>query len=264
MVTLIQALLIGLVAAATRLDDLILGECKLREPIITGFLVGLILGDVEKGLIIGAQLQLMWMGATGIGATAQLDIGTGGTVGAAVAIATGTGVESAIMFGVPISILVQFLNTLLQTAYSGAMLVADKQIERLNTMGLRAILWGCAGFTMFLYFLLVFLLMFVGGDLIDSIANGLPAWASAGLNGVAAILPALGFALLMNIIMDKSLVPYFILGFVPCAFVGFDLNMLGMAAVAVAIALIIFQIRNERASASPATAVASSDDEWED
>ena len=47
------------------------------------------------------------------------------------------------------------------------------------------------------------------------------------------------------------------------AFVGFDINMVGMAAVAVAIALIIWQLRSEQAAAAPQVAAAS-DDEWED
>ena len=84
--SLLQAILIGCVAALTQLEGGWLGECKLREPIVTGFLVGLILGDVKQGLMIGATLQLMWMGATGIGPTAQLDIGTGGPNGTAVAL----------------------------------------------------------------------------------------------------------------------------------------------------------------------------------
>ena len=82
--TFIQALLIGLIAGLTVLDGNWLGEAKFREPVVTGFLVGLALGDVTKGLKVGAELQLLWMGATGIGPTAQLDIGTGGTIGAAV------------------------------------------------------------------------------------------------------------------------------------------------------------------------------------
>ena len=71
MITLWQAVLIALVAVLTELDGNIFGENKMREPIVTGFLVGLILGDVTKGLMLGAQMQLMWMGATAIGPTAS-------------------------------------------------------------------------------------------------------------------------------------------------------------------------------------------------
>lgn len=272
MITLWQSVLIGLVVVATQLDGQVLGECKLREPIVTGFLVGLILGDVSKGLIIGSQMQLMWMGATAIGPTAGLDIGTGGTIGVAVALSTNTGVESAIMFGVPVSVIMQFVNTLLMALFSGAMAMADREVEKLNFRGLAAIHWGCTALLAFMYWLLTFMLMYFGSGLIDGIVNGLPDWVSNGLNGVAALLPALGFALLMKIIMNGSLWPYFIIGFVPAAFVGKDLNMVGMAAVAVAIALIIFQVRTGQgtvAVAAPAIAASdttdiASDDEWED
>lgn len=263
MITLWQAVLIALVAVLTELDGNIFGENKMREPIVTGFLVGLILGDVQKGLMLGAQMQLMWMGATAIGPTAGLDIGTGGTVGAAVAISTGTGLESAIMFGVPVSVIMQFVNTLIMAAYSGVMLEADKAIDQLKLGKLAGLHWLCVFISALKTFTLIFMLMFLGGDLIDAIVSGLPAWASNGLNGIAALLPCLGFALLMSIIMDGSLWAYFILGFVPAAFVGFDLNMVGMAAIAVAIALIIWEVRTGHGDASvqPATA---SDDEWED
>ena len=57
--TFIQALLIGLIAGLTVLDGNWLGEAKFREPVVTGFLVGLALGDVTKGLKVGAELQLL-------------------------------------------------------------------------------------------------------------------------------------------------------------------------------------------------------------
>lgn len=270
MITLWQAALIGLVVVLTQLDGQVFGECKFREPVVTGFLVGLIMGDVPKGLMIGAQMQLMWMGATAIGPTAGLDVGSGGTIGAAVAIATNSGIESAIMFGVPVSVIMQFVSTLLMTLFSGAMAMADKEVESLNFKRLSLIHWGCTGLIAVMYWLLTFILMYFGAGVIDSIVSGLPEWVSNGLNGVAALLPALGFALLMKIIMNGSMWPYFILGFVPAAFVGFDLNMVGMAAVAVAIALIVFQLRSSGGIvAAPATAPAAqadiaSDDEWED
>ncbi len=261
--SLIQAILIGCVAALTQLEGGWLGECKLREPIVTGFLVGLILGDVKQGLMIGATLQLMWMGATGIGPTAQLDIGTGGTIGTAVALLTGTGAESAILFGVPVAVIMQFLNTLLLSAYSGAMLAADRRIENLNFRGVVSIHYLCGLGTFLLYFGLTFIVMFFGNHMIEGIVNGLPAWMNAGLTGVAAILPCLGFALLLNIIMEKNLVPYFILGFIPAAYVGFDLTMVAIAGIAVAVAWIVFMLRQNEGARTTAAAV-SADDEWED
>ena len=83
--------------------------------------------------------------------------------------------------------------------------------------------------------------MFFGNELIEGIVNNMPDWINTGLGGVAALLPCLGFALLLNIIMEKRLIPYFILGFIPAAYVGFDLTMVAIAAIAVAVAWIIFK-----------------------
>lgn len=263
--TLVQALLIGCVAALTQIEGGWLGECKLREPVVTGFLVGLILGDVSKGLIIGAQLQMMWMGAVGIGPTAQLDIGTGGTIGAAIAIMTAKGAETAIMFGVPVAVLMQFLHTLLITAYSALMAKVDRDIdkERFSTITRIHVLCGALSFLM--YFSLTSVAMYFGNNAINAIVDGLPGWANNGLNAVAAMLPCVGFALLLNIIMEKNLIPYFILGFIPAAFIGFDLNMVAIVSLAFAIAWIIFQLRSQVSSASvQSTANVSMDDEWED
>ena len=261
--SLIQAILIGCVAALTKIEGGWLGEMKFREPIVTGFLVGCILNDVQQGLIIGAQLQLMWMGAVGIGPTAQLDIGTGGTIGVAVALTTGTGAETAIMFGVPIAILMQFCSTILMTLYSGFMARVDTEIDNFN---LKAIsfyhyLVGVCDFLM--YAILTFIVMYFGNSAIEGIINALPDWANSGLTAVSVMLPCVGFALLLNIILDKSLIPYFIIGFIPAAFVGRDLSMIGIVSIAFAIAWIIFELKLTVANNNVVTAV-SSDDEWED
>ena len=258
----IQAILIGLVAALTQFEGGWLGEAKFREPVVTGFLVGLVLNDVQKGLLIGAQLQLIWMGATGIGPTAQLDIGTGGTIGAAVAIMTGQGAETAIVFGLPVAVIMQFLNMMLMTSYSGLMQKVDRDIEAGHYASINRIHYLCGFLSFFMYFFLTFIVMYFGNNAITAIVESLPEWAHKGLNAVAALLPALGFALLLNIIMETSLVPYFILGYVPAAFVGTDLNMVGIGAMAFALAWIIFDLKSS--SGQMVIAPSVDDNEWED
>ena len=264
MVTQIQAILIALIAALTWLDGAWLGEMKFREPIVTGALVGLVMGDIRSGVLIGAQLQLIWMGAVNIGPTAQLDIGTGGTIGAAVAIATGTGAETAILFGLPISVLMQFINTLLMSAYSGAMLIADKGIEEVSFKKVNIVHYICGFISFASYFIFTYLLMVLGGDVMNGIVNSLPNWVLAGLNGVAAILPGLGFALLMGIIMDRSLIPYFIVGFIPMAFIGHDLSMVGIVAIAISIAAIIFMLHKNLNIQNSMQKDVTIVNEWED
>ena len=63
-----QAIALGLVSALGRLDGRILGISMFDRPIVTATLAGLILGDPVKGVMIGAALELIYIGAIAIGA----------------------------------------------------------------------------------------------------------------------------------------------------------------------------------------------------
>lgn len=241
----IQALLIGIVAAISVLEGGWLGECKFREPVVTGFLVGLILGDPRQGLIIGGQMELIWMGAAAIGPTAGLSVGTGGTIGTAIALMTNSGIEIALAFGVPVSVLMQFLQTLIDTAYSAPMHTADKLIDQGGQEN--KIVWIhylCGILTFFVYVILTFVALYFGNDVINVIVDNLPQWVSNGLNAVAKVLPAMGFAMLLNLLLERDLIPFFIIGFVLTAYMG--LTMVGVAAVSIAIAWVIYIIKRDQ------------------
>ena len=64
---LLQAILIGLVAALGVLGDQ-MGSLYINRPIILAPLVGLIVGNLEQSIVIGASLELFFMGAVSVGA----------------------------------------------------------------------------------------------------------------------------------------------------------------------------------------------------
>ena len=49
-------------------SEWLLGTSYLQRPIILGPLVGLVLGDLQSGIIMGATLELAMIGAVSIGA----------------------------------------------------------------------------------------------------------------------------------------------------------------------------------------------------
>ena len=259
--TLIQAILIGCVAALTQLEGDWLGECKLREPVITGFLVGLIMGDVQKGLMIGGALQLMWMGATNIGPTAGLDIGSGGTIGAAVALMTGSDLEIAVAFAIPVAVVVQMVNILKMTTFSGLMHKADAYIEEGKDKKAIGIHYLCGLVTFLIYFTFTFVVLFVGDSVINAIVNSIPEWVHGGLGAVATVLPAMGFALLLNLLWETKLIPYFVIGFIFAAYLG--VSMVGICALSIAIAAVIYMLKADQLKGNAQVDIAV-DDEWED
>ena len=84
---LVQAILIGLIAAFGKLDYQ-LGTLYAFRPIVLCPLVGIVLGDLQSGLAIGASLELLFMGSISIGAYVPPDECIGGVLACAFAIPT--------------------------------------------------------------------------------------------------------------------------------------------------------------------------------
>ncbi len=102
---LIQAILLGLVAMLGNAEYLF-GTCLLSRPLIMGTLTGIVLGDIEAGVRIGATMELAFMGAFSIGASIPPEMISGTVLGTAFAITTGSGPETALAIGLPVASLV--------------------------------------------------------------------------------------------------------------------------------------------------------------
>lgn len=63
---MLQGFLVALVATLIYMESRIGGQHMLDRPILIGPIVGLIMGDFTMGLIIGGNLELVWMGLVGI------------------------------------------------------------------------------------------------------------------------------------------------------------------------------------------------------
>lgn len=71
---MIEALLLGLVAFIAQ-SEYALGTSLISRPIVTGLLTGLVLGDMETGIVMGATLELAFIGSFSVGASLPPDGG---------------------------------------------------------------------------------------------------------------------------------------------------------------------------------------------
>ena len=97
---LVQAILIGLIAMFVTFEWMF-GTNLGSRPIITGMLVGLVMGDLKTGIILGATLEMVFIGSITLGAAVPPDVITGGVLGAAFAISTGKGADVALARAFP-------------------------------------------------------------------------------------------------------------------------------------------------------------------
>ena len=99
---LIQALLLAIWAGMCTLDQF--GpHLGFRKPLLASVGVGLILGDLQTAIIIGATLELMWLGVNNIGAYVPPDVISGTIVGASIGILSNTNLETTIATAVAVA-----------------------------------------------------------------------------------------------------------------------------------------------------------------
>jgi fructoselysine and glucoselysine-specific PTS system IID component len=231
-------LLITLIIVFGHCEDF-LGTTLLGRPLVLGPLVGLALGDLHQGILIGASLELIFMGNIKVGAAIPPDVVTGGVLGTAFAILSGKGAAIALALAIPISILAEMLLSALfvfrstfnklfvQYAAEGSY----QKIQRLHLLSgaLKPLLMGLIGW----------LSLQLGAGAMKSLLDQIPGGVSQGLQVAGNILPALGFALLMNLLFHKKVAPYFFLGFLLAAWL--KLPVIAIGGLGVIIAFLVTQ-----------------------
>lgn len=88
-----------------------LGTSYFQRPIVLGPLVGLIMGDLQAGIVMGATLELAMIGAVSIGAYNPPDLIAGTILGVSLAIQSGANASAALTLGIPIATLLLAANT---------------------------------------------------------------------------------------------------------------------------------------------------------
>ncbi|MDB5137315.1 MAG: hypothetical protein JWP37_3918, partial [Mucilaginibacter sp.] len=235
----ISFILIALIAMFGHSEDF-LGTTLLSRPLVLGPLVGLVLGDLTQGVIIGATLELIFMGNIKVGAAIPPDVVTGGVLGTAFAIISGKGPAIALAIAIPVSIVAEMvisglfvLRAVLNKKFNQYADEGDyKKIQRLHILSglLRPLLMG----------IIILLALQLGAGAMKSFLDMIPAWVQSGLQVAGNMLPALGFALLMNLMFNKTVAPYFFLGFMLAAYL--KLPVIAIGGLGVIIALIITQV----------------------
>lgn len=209
----------------------------LTRCLVMSFGVGVILGDVETGLLMGAagELAFLGFGVSSGGSVPPNPVGPG-IIGAIIAITMkGKGVDTgaALAYSIPFAILIQFMITGIYTLTAGAAPKAQKAVEegRYGRFHLLAnstlLLFVLAGF--FIGFLAAF-----QADTLGAVISFLPDRLTSALGIAGKMLPAVGFAVILSVMVTLEIGPFVLLGYVLSAFL--NLSVIGIALSAAAIA----------------------------
>lgn len=210
--SILQIILVFIVTFIAAIDQFSLLE-SLYQPIVTGPVIGLILGDLQTGLVVGGTYQLMTIGNMPVGGAQPPNAVMGGIMATVLAISLGLRPAEAVGAAIPFAILGQYGITMLFTAMSPMMSRADQYAQEADTDGIDRINY-LAMIILGTIFGLIVTLFFVGGASFgDQILAIIPEWVMNGLNASGGMMRFVGFAILLRVMISRELWSFYFLGF---------------------------------------------------
>ncbi|MDD7266769.1 MAG: PTS sugar transporter subunit IIC [Lachnospiraceae bacterium] len=279
----IQIFLVFVVAFIAAIDQFSLLE-SLYQPIVTGAVVGAILGDAQTGLLVGGTYQLMTIGNMPVGGAQPPNAVIGGIMATVFAIGTKLDPAAAVGLAVPFALIGQYMVTLLFTVMSPLMSVADRLAETGDTKGIVRLNW-LAMIGLGILFGIVCVIGLVSGaaagEAMTKFFDQAP-WVMSGLSAAGGMMRFVGFAVLLRIMLSKDLWGIYFAGFSLATIMGYitlttvevvdgvqkvtvkDLSgsaLLLIAFIGIAIALNDFQTRCAIKNAAPAVGANGGDED---
>lgn len=240
-ITLFQGLLVSVVTAIISIDSHLEGFFWFR-PIIVAPVTGLILGDLHTGLIAGGYLELIFAGLNGVGGTIPPDSIMAAVMTVVLAKTTNLSVEAAVASGYGFGLLMQAISTLVLTGFLAFNKPADNYAAKADIKGITRLCWIGIIIGALQYGILTFLSVYAAQDAMRNFAEILEvnyAWVLDGFSIAGGLLPAIGFAMLLKVMLKVQYFPYLLAGFLFSTFIPYD-NILPVALMGVAFAMMSF------------------------
>ena len=237
-ISFIMVVLVALIAGMASVCD----ERQFHRPIVACTLMGLAMGDLKTGIILGGSLELIALGWMNVGAAMAPDAALASTVATVLVIASGMSIAEGIAIAVPLAAAGQVLTIFVRTiavffqhqADNYAQMGRFRGVEMMHfsallLQGLRvaiptAIIAAAAKTTA-----------------VASFLDSIPEVITVGLQISGGFIVVVGYAMVINMMKARILMPFFFLGFVLAAFIP-DLNLVGLGIIGACLALVYVQL----------------------
>ena len=224
----VQLILLVLVAAITGMGS-VLDERQTHRPLVACTLVGLVLGDLKTGIILGGSLEMIALGWMNVGAAMAPDAALASVISAILVIVGKQSIGEGIAVAVPIAAAGQVLTIFVRTITVFFQHKADDFAEQANFKGIEMChLAGLALQALRVAIPALLVGLIAGTSAVEGALHAIPEVITRGLQIV-------GYAMVINMMEAKALMPFFFLGFVIAAFTEFNLVGLGILGLCLAI-----------------------------
>ncbi len=213
-----------------------IGYYTFYRPLFCGFLTGLILGDPVTGTIVGATINLIYIGQISAGGALPGDMCLAGILGTALAITGGLTTEAALAVAVPLGLIGTLLWVGRLTIDTVFVRFADRLVEKGETNKIWIVDFLLPQILLALVTVIPCMLAcYLGAEYVAPAINALGGPVLGALAVVGGMMPAIGIAITLKFIFKGDSKIFFFLGFLVSAYFGLSMIALGLLSICVAV-----------------------------
>ena len=233
--SIIQIILLFIVAAIAGMGS-VLDSFQTHRPLIACTLVGIVLGDVTTGIILGGTLELIALGWMNVGAAQSPDSALASLISAILVIVGEQSISTGIAIALPVAAAGQVLTVFCRTITVAFQHAADRFAETANFRAIEVCHIGALMIQALRVAIPVLLIsLFVTPTGIQDLLSLIPDFITTGLQVASGFIVAVGYAMVINMMGSKYLMPFFFAGFVIAGFTDFNLVAFGVLGIFAAI-----------------------------
>ena len=221
----------------TYIDEICLSWQCLTRPIVIAPLAGLVLGDFRTGIIMGAELEAIFMGISAIGGVIAADATLSSVIAVAYTILTGASIADGVALAFPIGTVLTTVNNLSMSVLSNPMAAYWEKLAVKDLKQFKIQNFLFAALIKFIPTVVLFVAVAYGVDGLNKLLGALPAFVMTGLGAASGMMIAVGFAILTSMIWDKEVGIFFFVGYVLVAYMHVDTLAIAILGAAVAITM---------------------------
>lgn len=241
------------------------GYYILGRPLVTGLVLGLVFGDVTAGVLCGLAVQGVFIASMHTGGTSSSEITYAAYGGIGLAMATTK--DPAIAVTLSILIGQTFGLIFYNLRMAGFSYFNRKAEDACKNLDKRGLLMNQVVYPQIVTGLVrivpVWAAIYLGQGAVESLLNGMPTIVTSVISVLGGVLPALGIAMLMNmLIKEKTAIILFLFGYALAAFAG--LSTVAILLIAAAVAYVLYQSSTSAGSAVSKAQIVEAEGVFED
>lgn len=214
-ITLTQAILLGFFCGFAKCCiPYTSGVVMFNTVIFNAVIIGAVLGNVPQAMIVGASLQLIYLGVIAAGGNQPTDPCLASYVAIPAAMISGLNTTAAVALAVPVGLLGAQIMNLIYLLNGFFAQKGDSFIKKGDAFGMTR--WSviyCGIVRILLIGVPVSIALYFGSGALQGVLDDIPQFVTNGLSAMGSCLPAVGFAIIANLISKPKYIPFFFAGF---------------------------------------------------